>query len=284
MSDDTARGASGARRRAVADAVRDAGRPVDVPEIARRLGVHANTVRFHLDALLAEGAVARRTQPPSGRGRPRTVYTHVPGMDRGGVRGYHLLARTLVAHLASQGPRAAASAEAAGHAWGTHLAASPTGHPVREPATPSAPAVPEPAPPPARHPAPRTATPSGHPAAEPATPPAAHPAPEPTVPAADRRPDGGGAVDRLALLLARAGFAPSVESPRTIRLRHCPFLELAEENGPVVCSVHLGLMRGALAAMGSPVTAERLEPFATADSCLAHLGPAGPRTEGAAPR
>lgn len=214
------------RRRAVAEAVRAAGRPVDVTELARRLGVHANTVRFHLDALLAEGAVTRRTEPPAGRGRPRTVYAHVPGMDRSGPRGYLLLARMLVAHLTTQ-PRTAA--EAAGHAWGAQLAAPPGG-PSESPAGP------------------------------------------------------GEAARRLADVLAGIGFAPDVESARRIRLRHCPFLELAEENGRVVCSVHLGLMRGALAAMGAPVTAARLEPFATADSCLAHLAPAGAPVEGADPR
>ncbi|NJP45338.1 helix-turn-helix transcriptional regulator [Actinacidiphila epipremni] len=226
------------RRRAVAEAVRAAGRPVDVTELARRLGVHANTVRFHLDALLAEGAVTRRTEPPSGRGRPRTVYAHVPGMDRSGPRGYLLLARLLVAHLTAQ-PRTAA--EAAGHAWGAQLAAPP-------------------------------AVPSGGPPAEPPGGPSESPA------------GPGEAARRLADVLAGIGFAPDVESARRIRLRHCPFLELAEENGRVVCSVHLGLMRGALAAMGAPVTAARLEPFATADSCLAHLAPAGAPAEGADPR
>lgn len=68
-------------------------------------------------------------------------------------------------------------------------------------------------------------------------------------------------------------------APRRIRLRHCPFLELAEERGELVCSLHLGLMQGALAELGAPLTATGLEPFATADSCLAHLAaaPAGAR-------
>ena len=56
-----------------------------------------------------------------------------------------------------------------------------------------------------------------------------------------------------------------------IRLRHCPFLELAEGYDQVVCAIHLGLMQGALTGLGAPVTATRLEPFAEPGACLAHL-------------
>ncbi|MFI0897486.1 helix-turn-helix transcriptional regulator [Streptomyces sp. NPDC020983] len=212
----------GVRRRAVLDAVRAAAEPQGVAQLAARLGVHANTVRFHLDALVAEGAVSRRTQRPEGRGRPRTVYTGAPGMDRGGARGYRLLAQVLVGGLAAKDTQGRADAEAAGRAWGGALAG-------------------------------------------------ARQTPAPTAAAATAR---------LTALLADLGFEPAVE-PDAIRLRHCPFLELAEEHGQVVCSVHLGLMRGALAAMGAPLTAGRLEPFAAPGSCLARLAPAGPRPEGA---
>ena len=45
----------------------------------------------------------------------------------------------------------------------------------------------------------------------------------------------------------------------------------------VICPVHLGLMRGAMTALGAPVTVERLDPFAEPDLCLAHLSvPAHP--------
>lgn len=81
------------------------------------------------------------------------------------------------------------------------------------------------------------------------------------------------AVHRLVDLLDEVGFAP--EHPRApdepIRLRHCPFLSLARERGDVVCAVHLGLMRGALAEMGAPLDAVAIEPFVKPDLCLAHL-------------
>ena len=62
--------------------------------------------------------------------------------------------------------------------------------------------------------------------------------------------------------------------PAVIRLRHCPFLELAEAYGQLVCRIHLGLMQGALAELRAPVTAAQLEPFAEPDACVIRLEPA----------
>jgi predicted ArsR family transcriptional regulator len=86
--------------------------------------------------------------------------------------------------------------------------------------------------------------------------------------------------------LTNLGFAP--EAPRgprdsTIRLRHCPFLELvtgaqistdngqASGYGAVICSLHLGLMQGSLASLHGPMTVDRLDPFVEPDLCVAHL-------------
>jgi predicted ArsR family transcriptional regulator len=75
-------------------------------------------------------------------------------------------------------------------------------------------------------------------------------------------------------LLDAGGFAPEpwVEG-QPIRLRRCPFVPLANEHRPIICGVHLGLMRGALAELGAPLEAVRLEPFVAPDLCLAHLAP-----------
>ncbi|TDD89867.1 ArsR family transcriptional regulator [Actinomadura darangshiensis] len=201
------------RRREVLDALRAARAPLGVAEVAERLGVHANTARFHLDALAAEGAVDRTVEQPSGPGRPRTVYAPRPGMDRGGARGYRLLAQILLSRLASDGPAARANATDAGREWGRYLVDRP---PPFQPLT------------------------------------------------------GDEAAGRLTALLDDLDFAPQPDG-ELIRLRHCPFLELAEEYGPLVCDVHLGLMQGALAELDAPVEADRLEPFAEPGACLAHL-------------
>ncbi|TYB41540.1 helix-turn-helix transcriptional regulator [Actinomadura chibensis] len=201
------------RRREVLEALRAADGPLGVADVARRLGVHANTARFHLDALAAEGAVERSVEEPSGRGRPRTVYAPRPGMDRGGARGYRLLAQILLSRLASAGPGARADATRAGREWGRYLVDRP---------------------------------PPFRPTSE-----------------AD-------AAGRLTALLADLDFDPKPAAD-VIRLRHCPFLELAEEYGPLVCDVHLGLMQGALEELDAPLAADRLEPFAEPGACVAHL-------------
>jgi predicted ArsR family transcriptional regulator len=206
------------RHAQVLGALRSSGTPLGVADVARRLGIHVNTARFHLDALVAGGTVSRTMEPPSGPGRPRAVYSLRPGMDRGGVRSYRLLAQILVSHLSAAGSAAAETATQAGRAWGGFLAGGP--------------------------------------------PPFQHLSDE-------------AAIARLTGLLDELGFAPEQEPgsgvPAVIRLRHCPFLELAEGYDQLVCRVHLGLMQGALAELRTPLTATRLEPFAEPGACLTYL-------------
>ncbi|HEY6032175.1 MAG TPA: hypothetical protein VIU44_16515, partial [Gaiellaceae bacterium] len=78
------------------------------------------------------------------------------------------------------------------------------------------------------------------------------------------------AVGRLIALLAGIGFEPTLKKQR-IEMRPCPFLELARRHQDVVCPIHLGLMRGALAELGAATKATRLEPFVRPDLCVAHL-------------
>jgi len=102
-----------------------------------------------------------------------------------------------------------------------------------------------------------------------------------------RRPDAGEAIEKLAAVMAELGFAPQTEADGPqyrLRLHECPFLEVARQHQDVVCSLHLGLMQGALAQMRAPVSATRLEPFAEPSVCVAHLRPASsrvPETAGA---
>ena len=85
------------------------------------------------------------------------------------------------------------------------------------------------------------------------------------------------AVEALVRILDTMGFAPEPTGggdATQIHLRNCPFLEVAELNGQVVCAVHLGIMQGVLAELGAPVTADRLEPFVEPSLCVAHLSDA----------
>ncbi|TCC44870.1 ArsR family transcriptional regulator [Kribbella pittospori] len=206
------------RRAAVLEALRASDEALGVTELAELLGIHPNTARFHLDALVAQGLVDRRIEDPSGRGRPRTVHAPHPGMDRGGQRRYQLLAKILLSQLAGS-PGADATAEAAGRNWGGYLVEQvPPSHQTGE---------------------------------------------------AEAR-------QRLNAMMTDLGFAPEPvrDADDRIRLRHCPFLELAEEYSATLCPLHLGLMQGALTEIHAPIAATRLEPFAEPDACLVHLSPA----------
>jgi predicted ArsR family transcriptional regulator len=84
------------------------------------------------------------------------------------------------------------------------------------------------------------------------------------------------AVAKLAAIMEKMGFSPQAEASDggaeyRLCLRQCPFREVAEHHQDLICSLHLGLMRGALARMRAPVTAARLEPFVEPSLCIARL-------------
>ncbi|TCM36186.1 metalloregulator ArsR/SmtB family transcription factor [Kribbella sp. VKM Ac-2568] len=215
------------RRTAILEALRVSEDPLGVTELAERLGIHPNTARFHLDALVTQGLVDRRLEEPSGRGRPRAVHTSHPGMDRGGRRQYHLLAEILLGQL-STSPDPGAAAEAAGRSWGGYLV-------------------------------------------------------EQVAPF--HQTDAAEATQRLTAMMTELGFAPEpAREAGRIRLRHCPFLELAEEYSATLCPLHLGLMQGALSEIHAPIAATSLEPFAEPDACLVHLSPTRSQAAGKRPK
>jgi len=90
---------------------------------------------------------------------------------------------------------------------------------------------------------------------------------------------GGGppAVERVVQMLDDIGFQPELAADGSgaveIRLRRCPFHELARDSEGVVCAIHLGLIRGALQQLGSPGAAVRLVPFVTPTLCVVQIGP-----------
>lgn len=91
--------------------------------------------------------------------------------------------------------------------------------------------------------------------------------------------DAPAALDALVTGLSEIGFVPEVTATGediTVVQRHCPFLEVAQNHPDVVCSVHLGLMRGILERLDTPLTAERLVPFAGPAGCEAYLSTGRP--------
>ncbi len=93
------------------------------------------------------------------------------------------------------------------------------------------------------------------------------------------------ALRRLSAMLATVGFAPDPvggEEAPVMDLRRCPFREIAQDHQDLVCSLHLGMLQGALGELRAPLGAEKLEPFVEPSRCRAHFGPA-PEHYGPAP-
>lgn len=92
-------------------------------------------------------------------------------------------------------------------------------------------------------------------------------------------------------LFTELNFDPELVAPATdteereIRLRACPYRDVAREHPDVVCAIHLGLLQGALTQLGNPLATVRLVPFVKPHLCLAYLtpvsAPPGPPTTAA---
>jgi predicted ArsR family transcriptional regulator len=74
----------------------------------------------------------------------------------------------------------------------------------------------------------------------------------------------------IAELLDQEGFAAEQHGDR-LEMRRCPFYELAENSPQVICTLHHGIVEGALEEAGSEQTVDRLDPFVEPGLCIAHL-------------
>jgi predicted ArsR family transcriptional regulator len=185
---------------------------LDAAELARRLGLHQNTIRFHLGVLVDAGLVRSRPAERSAPGRPRILYSLRPEGVAADRDDYRLLATILAGTVAREGD-GSAKAEDAGRAWGRYL--------MRRPVRP-------------RHVTDEQAT------------------------------------TEVVELLDQQGFAPEA-GDREIRMRRCPFHELAESQPEIVCAVHRGLISGALGELGSGLEVDELDVFVEPDLCIARL-------------
>jgi DNA-binding CsgD family transcriptional regulator len=83
------------------------------------------------------------------------------------------------------------------------------------------------------------------------------------------------ALSELTQLLEGIGFRPHLTGDgqgARVLLRACPFREVAAAHRRVVCSVHRGVIRGALAELGGALTVARLRPLSERDgACALHL-------------
>ncbi len=194
-----------------------------VAAIATILQQHTNTVREHLDGLVAAGLAQRERRAPDGPGRPSWEYEAVTGQGAtSDAMEYAGLASALAAQIARSSADPEAEALAAGHAWGQELIKR-GGAEVESPSNSAA----------AQAKARKT----------------------------------------VIQLLRALDFAPEpVADSSTVMLRRCPLLEAAYRNPEVVCGVHLGLVRGALSALGVSADGSDLLPFAEKGACRLVLG------------
>lgn len=105
------------RRDQVLEFLVDREAPTGINEVATSLGVHVNTVRWHLESLHAQGLVERVTGQHDRPGRPPQLFVAVPAMDPSGPRNYQLLADILAAGFSST-PESRQRAIDVGRAWG----------------------------------------------------------------------------------------------------------------------------------------------------------------------
>jgi predicted ArsR family transcriptional regulator len=97
----------------------------DVRTLAGRLGLHENTVRWHLGLLADAGLVESRPSANGRPGRPRMLYVLRPGARAGGRDEHRLLATILTGTVAGV-PDGERRAEDAGRAWGRYLVRRPS--------------------------------------------------------------------------------------------------------------------------------------------------------------
>ena len=199
------------RRKRILEELRGERAGLDVQELARRLGLHQNTVRFHLGVLADAALVDSRPATGAGPGRPRILYRLGRAAPAAGRDEYRLLA-TVLAGAVDERPTGPSDAEEAGRVWGRYLVR-------RNPFT---------------------------------------------------RISAEDATEEIVDLLDQQGFAPE-GGDGEIRMRRCPFHDLAETNPGVVCGVHRGLVSGALEELGSGLDVEGLDVLVEPDLCVLRL-------------
>jgi predicted ArsR family transcriptional regulator len=80
-------------------------------------------------------------------------------------------------------------------------------------------------------------------------------------------------VEEMVSTLTDLGFEPVVASHDhavQVELHDCPFREIVRSHGQVVCSMHRGMLRGAVEELGG-LTVDSLQPLVEPSLCLVTL-------------
>jgi predicted ArsR family transcriptional regulator len=201
-------------------------RPVGRDEAAAATGLGRALAVYHLDKLVQAGLLSVTYQRPAGRagpgaGRPAKLYTRSGREFAVSVppREYELAARLLVQAVgADQSGQSRAALDGAARQLGTQLGARHRTAAAPAPDTTDTPADP-----------PGSDTPD---------------APGQATPDADPRRD-------LAAVLQQHGFEPFDTPDGAMRLRNCPFHQLAQQDRSTVCGMNLALIDGMITGLGT---------------------------------
>ena len=112
----------GPTRARVLSLLQGATAPQSVSDIAEELGLHRNSARFHLDALVTAGYAERAVVTSGAQGRPPLLYAATQASPT--LSSTHLLELTdvLLSHVRDISPDAEASTRDAGRLWGARIA------------------------------------------------------------------------------------------------------------------------------------------------------------------
>lgn len=121
-------------RAALLESLRAQGEPTTLAALTAATGLHVNTVREHLDALVRAGLAHRHASAPAGRGRPAWLY-EATGGDAAAAAApeYAGLAATLAASIQRTSSSPHEDAITAGQDWGHELARAREARPEPNP-------------------------------------------------------------------------------------------------------------------------------------------------------
>lgn len=221
---------------ALADQAEDAA-GLSAADLSALVGVHVTTVRFHLDRLAKAGVVVSRLAPERGVGRPGRRYTLADVPDPGAHQGRPAASddehfKLLAGLLSESFRRSPDGAQPSPEEVGERWAAQHVSEILGRSEDDVGPA---------------------------------------------RTPgEWLSKVGTVVDLLQAWGYDPVMSTEdggasALLRLRDCPFLELARADPDVICGTHLGLVRGALDYLGEPDSEVVLEPFTDPPLCLVQL-------------
>lgn len=187
------------------------------------LGLHHNTVREHLEALVSAGFVSATAQPTGRRGRPALAYTAV-APDPGEVLDSYLTLLDVIAQTLGSGEDAERLAHEIGRRWAHETT---LGDEAEAKEAHADPAIQEPA---------------GQTEADKASDDTAGATNDPA------QADPAQLLDRLLPALNRMGFAPE-PGKNALVLRACPLVTGTRVPHDMVCRMHEGFLNEALASV-----------------------------------